>query len=169
MPGMALHWICLISGLCPITSNIDILPRTIWKAILPLFIIHILILQNVNSLAVWVDPMENLTLHYIEFSKMILTTESFVGVALPSECIHFNPGRGKACQNHLFLFGVFSCPDSSIALWTGSMPCSVQAVKGYLGAWLLTPITILTEVHYMCLGKTTNSIITVYPPCRAPM
>lgn len=169
MPGMALHWIYPISGICPITSDIDILPRTVWKAILTLLIIHILILQNVTSLAVWVNPMENLTLHYIEFSKMILTTESFVGVALPSERIYFNPGRGKACQNRLFLFGVFSCPDSSSAFWIGSMPCSVQAVKGWLGARLLTLITILTEVHYMCLGKNTSSIITVYPPCRAPM
>lgn len=105
-------------------SEIDILTRAFSKTRFALLEIHIFILQNAISLAVYINSMEKLTLHCMQPDKMVWATQSVVGInsiggqytatltSLLSELMHFNPAKDNACQKHFFFFEIFSCPVS---------------------------------------------------------
>lgn len=61
-------------------SEIDILTRAFSKTRFALLEIHIFILQNAISLAVYINSMEKLTLHCMQPDKMVWATQSVVGI-----------------------------------------------------------------------------------------
>lgn len=66
------------------------------------------------------------------------------------------PAEKKPVRNTSFFLRFSASQSLEITLWIGSMSCLLQVVKWWLGAWLLTPITILAEVHYICIGKNKH-------------